>query len=370
MAKTKAGGPIRIIQWGLGGVGSIALREMLSNPMFEVIAVKAFSAEKAGRDAGELVGVGPIGVPVTVDIDALPFDRADCVMYCPRMTDYDEVAAMLRKGVNVVTIASNVYPLYYGQAVFDTLNDAAKEGGVSFHGSGINPAFISDLMAITISGVVHQATHINVQEISDVTVYAMAAPEIMFTHTDFGSRPEDVKGPDTFLSGMDDYFSESIRMICDHLGVTLDRIEHGHDWATTNVPITLPNGRVIEKDTIACRRFQYFGVIGGERRIRLATAWKLGADLTPNWDVSTSGMVEWTITVEGSPSFQCKVATAKSFNPDSPDYLKGSEDAALIATAVHAINGIPYVVDAAPGVRTFLDLPPIGSQGAFRRPLG
>lgn len=367
MVSTKMGGPIKVIQWGLGAVGSIALREMLSNPMFDVIAVKAFSADKAGKDAGELIGGQHIGVPVTVDIDALPFDRADCVMYCPRMTDYDEVAAMLGKGVNVVTVASNVYPLYYGQDVFAKLNDAGKAGGASFHGSGVNPAFISDLMAITVSGVVHQATSINVQEISDVTVYAMAAPEIMFTHAGFGKRPEDLSGPDTFLSGMDAYFSESILMVCDHLGVTLERVEHGHDWATTNVPINLPNGVVIDKDTIACRRFQYFGVIDGERRIRLATAWKLGADLTPAWDVSTSGMVEWTITVEGSPSFQCKIATAKSFNPDSPDYFKGSENAALIATAAHAINTIPYIVDAAPGVKTFLDLPPIGSQGAFRK---
>lgn len=366
MAKRDKTAPIRIIQWGLGGVGTIALREMLANPMFEVIAVKAFSEDKAGKDAGELIGQAPIGVPVTVDFDKLPFDRADCVMYCPRMTDYDTVAAMLGKGVNVVTIASNVYPRYYGQEVFEKLDEAGKAGNSSFHGSGINPAFISDLMAITISGVVHQATSIDVQEISDVTVYAMAAPEIMFTHTDFGSRPEDVKGPDQFLSGMDSYFSESIQMICDHLGAKLDRIEHDHDWATTNVPITLPNGRVIEKDTIACRRFQYFGVIGNERRIRLATAWKLGSDLTPAWDVSTSGMVEWTITVEGSPSFQCKIATAKSFDPASPAYRQGSEDAALIATATHAINAIPYIVDAAPGVNTFLDLPPIGSQGAFR----
>ncbi len=277
---------------------------------------------------------------------------------------------MLRRGVNVVTTASNSYPIYYGRDVFGRLDEAAKIGNASFHGSGINPGFISDLMAITVSGGVHQATGIDVQEISDVTVYAMAAPDIMLTHTSFGKRPEEVSGPDQFLKGMDDYFGEAMLMVCDRLGVTLDGVEHEHDWATTNVPITLPNGQVIEKDTIACRRFQYFGVVGGERRIRLATAWKLGADLSPAWDVSTSGLVEWTITVEGSPALRCKVTAAKSFDPASADYLKGSEDAALRATATHAINAIPHIVAAAPGVRTFLDLPPMGSAGAFRKPGG
>ena len=359
---------LKIIQWGMGGVGKLTLRELLKNPQFEVIAVKAFTPEKAGKDAGEELGGLRNGLAIVTDVADLPLDRADCVMYCPRMADYDEVARLLRAGVNVVTPASNVYPLAYGPEIFNKINDAGIAGNASFHGSGINPAFISDVLALTFSGVVHQATRITVREVSDIGVYAAQAPEIVLEHTSFGKDPTTVSGPDHFLAGMDAYFGESIRMICDHLGVALDRIEHHHDWATTNVAVTLSNGTVIEPGTIGCRRFEYRGIVGGQVRIVLSTSWKVSSDLTPAWDVSTTGMVEWTITVEGTPSFQSKVMTAASFDPKSPHYMRGSEEAALVATAVHGINAIPAVCAAPPGVRTFLDLPIIGSQGAFRLP--
>ena len=37
----------------------------------------------------------------------------------------------------------------------------------------------------------------------------------------------------------------------------------------------------------------------------------------------------------------------------------------MICTAMHAVNAIPYVCEAAPGIRTFLDLPLIAGRGAF-----
>lgn len=358
---------LKVIQWGMGGVGKLALRELLKNPQFEVIAVKAFTPEKAGQDAGEMLGLPKNGLNVVTDMADLPVADADCVMYCPRMTDYDEVAQLLRGGANVVTPASNVYPLAYGPEIYGKLNQAGIDGNASFHGSGVNPAFMSDVLPLTLSGLVHQAKKITVREVSDIGVYAAMAPAIILEHTSFGKFPEAVSGPDNFLAGMDAYFGESVRMICDHLGVTLERIEHHHDWATTNVAVVLSNDYIIQPGTIGCRRFEYRGIVDGEVRVVLSTAWKLSADLTPAWDVSTTGMVEWTVTVEGTPAFQCKVSTSASFDPASPDYMARSEEAALLATAVHGINAIPYVCAAPPGVRTFLDLPIIASQGAFRK---
>jgi len=90
------------------------------------------------------------------------------------------------------------------------------------------------------------------------------------------------------------------------------------------------------------------------------------AELEPQWNVSTSKLVEWTIVLEGTPSVRCTVETCASFDPDSSDYLKGAEEAALVATAAHAVNAIPFVVAAPPGVKTFLDLPIVAGRGAFR----
>ena len=39
----------------------------------------------------------------------------------------------------------------------------------------------------------------------------------------------------------------------------------------------------------------------------------------------------------------------------------------ILATAMHCVNAVPYVVDAAPGIRTYLDLPLMPAR--TRRPI-
>ena len=353
----------RVIQWGTGSVGRLAMREVLKNPEFQLAGVKVYGDAKVGRDAGELCGLPPVGVIASKEPAV---GKGDTILYCPIVADYDEIARLLRAGANVVTTASNVYPQFYGPGVYDKINDAGIAGGATFHGSGVNPAFMSEVLPLTLSGLVHRATKIKVQEVSDVNHYASTAPEIMLDHVGFGKSPEEAMNADAFLKGMTAYFSESIQMIVDHLGVKLDRIEEKHEVATSKVRVTLDNGRTIEPGTVGCRLFRWIAIVGGKPRIELSTFWKVTADLEPQWNVSTSKLVEWTVSIEGTPSVRCTVATCASFDPDSPDYLKGAEEAAIVATATHAVNAIPAIHAAAPGVKTFLDLPIIASCGAFR----
>jgi hypothetical protein len=353
----------RVIQWGTGSVGRLALREVLKNPEFELAGVKVYSDAKVGTDAGTLCDMPAAGIKATKEPS---LQKGDTVLYCPIVADYDEIATMLRAGVNVVTTASNVYPRFYGPGVYDKINDAGIAGGATFHGSGVNPAFMSEVLPLTLSGLVHRARKITVREVSDVNHYASTAPEIMLDHVGFGKSPADALHADDFLKGMTAYFSESILMICDHLGVQLDRIEERHEVATAKHRVTLDNGRTIEPGTVGCRLFRWIAIVGGEPRIELSTFWKVTAELEPQWNVSDSKLVEWTISVEGTPSVRCTIATCASFDPGNPDYLKGGEEAAILATAMHAVNAIPYVYAAAPGVKTFLDLPIVASRGAFR----
>ena len=355
-----------VIVWGTGSVGSVALAEVLANPAFRLVGVKVHAADKEGVDAGALCGRPPVGVAAVRDEAALALDAADCVLYCPRVADYDEIERLLERGIDVVTTASNVYPQFYGEAVYGRLQRAGERGGASFHGSGVNPAFMSEVLPLTLSGLSHRAKRIAVREVSDVNHYASTAPEIMCDHIGFGKPPAEALRAEDFLKGMTAYFSESIAMVCDHLGVALERIDEHHEVATTRERVVLESGRVIEPGTVGCRRFEWRGIVGGEPRVVLSTFWKVTTQLEPQWDVRSSDVVEWTVTVEGTPSFRCRVETCASFDPESPECGKGGERAAVLATAVHAVNAIPYVHAAPPGVRTFLDLPIVASQGAFR----
>jgi hypothetical protein len=56
----------RVAQWGTGHSGMPALRALIEHPTFEFVGVRVYSEAKAGRDAGDLCGLGPTGILATL----------------------------------------------------------------------------------------------------------------------------------------------------------------------------------------------------------------------------------------------------------------------------------------------------------------
>ena len=57
---TTIGTRYRVAQWGTGHSGMAALRALIQHPDFDLVGVKVYSENKAGRDAGELCDLGPM----------------------------------------------------------------------------------------------------------------------------------------------------------------------------------------------------------------------------------------------------------------------------------------------------------------------
>jgi hypothetical protein len=357
----------RVIQWGTGTVGKHTLRAVIEHPQLELVGVKVYSQDKVGLDAGAIVGLPATGIKAVCDVKELPLAAADCVLYIPMLPNYDEITQLLRAGVSVITTAGNMYPKTYGQEIVDKIQSACLAGNSVFHGSGINPAFMSEVLPLTLSGLSYRAKQIIVQEVSDVRLYAAQAPEIMMDNIGFGKPPAEALQPDNpFIAWMSAYFRESMDMIADHLGVKIEKVIDNHQVAIAKSRVVISPQRSIEAGTVGCRRFEWQGIVNGKPAIILRTYWKTTMDIEPLWPVASEKEVEWTITVEGTPSYQCKVSTCASFDPDNPKFNQGGEEAAVIGTGIHAVNAIPYVCGAEPGIRTFLDLPIIGSFGALQ----
>src|SRR5205085_329287 len=80
-----------------------SIKGVLEHPDLELVGCWVHSPDKTGRDVGELIGVGPLGVTATNSTDDILALDADAVIYAPLMANPDEVAALLRSGKNVVT---------------------------------------------------------------------------------------------------------------------------------------------------------------------------------------------------------------------------------------------------------------------------
>ena len=94
---------LRVVQWTTGRTGAAAVRGMIGHPVLELVGGYAYSPEKVGRDLGVLCGADPLGIEVTVDIDALVALEPDCVTYMPYRPNFDHLVWILESGANVVT---------------------------------------------------------------------------------------------------------------------------------------------------------------------------------------------------------------------------------------------------------------------------
>jgi len=70
----------RVIQWATGGVGRASIEGIVSHPDLELVGCWVHSADKVGKDVGELCGMDRLGVTATDDVEELLTLDADCVM--------------------------------------------------------------------------------------------------------------------------------------------------------------------------------------------------------------------------------------------------------------------------------------------------
>ena len=89
---------LRVVQWATGSVGVAAIKAVLEHPELELVGCWVHSKAKAGKDVGEIIGTGTLGVTATDNVDDILAMDADAVVYAPLLPNVDEVAALLRSG--------------------------------------------------------------------------------------------------------------------------------------------------------------------------------------------------------------------------------------------------------------------------------
>jgi 4-hydroxy-tetrahydrodipicolinate reductase len=336
----------RVVQWTTGNVGKSSLRSILANPQFELIGCYAWSPDKAGRDAGELVGVDPIGVAATNDVDALLDLKPDCVVYNPMWIDVDELVRILSAGVNVVTTASFITGHNLGDGR-DRIKQACREGGSTMFGSGVSPGF-AELLAIVSAMVCNRVDKVTVNEAADTTFYDSPDTE---RPVGFGQPIDNPELAQMAEKGTA-IFAEAVRLVADALGVELDEIRCVPEFAQTTADLEMASW-TIPAGCVAGVYISWQGVVAGRTVIDLNVRWRKGQTLEPDWKIDQDG---WVIQVDGQPTVTTKVG----FLP--PPYFQATTLAEFMAlghimTAMPAINAIPAVVASAPGIVTYADLP-------------
>ena len=347
----------RVIQWASGGVGRAAMQGMLAHPDLELVGCWVHSPEKDGVDIGTLLARDPIGVAATTEVEALLAVEADCVLYSPIFADPAVIARILESGKNVVTPLGWFYPPQSERDRFDAI---CRRAGVTLHGTGIHPGGITERFPLVLSALSGSITGVRAEEFSDIRTYG--APDVVRDWMLFGKSPEEAR-TSIMADALGAGFRQSVWMVADELGFDLDpELRTTHEMAVATSPIDSPIGP-IQPGTVAAQRFRWEGLVDGEVAVTAAVNWLMGTDdLDPPWAFGPAGE-RFEVEITGDPNV---LVTFKELHPHSiAEGLK--RNPGIVATAMHCTNAIPYVCAAAPGLLTYLDLPPVAGRATLAR---
>jgi hypothetical protein len=343
---------ISVVHVGTGFVGVQALRGIVDNPDFELLALVVNNPEKVGRDAGEFAGSAPTGIRATDDLDAALALKPDVVSYFATThgrlkVTIEDFCSILSGGANIVTtsIGALINPALARPDVLERLESACAQGSSTCFSTGIDPGFFSDYLPVVLSGACRR---IDVVRIYELAVYESGAQSdsVAFDQIGFGG-PIDSIPPIVQPDGLRVTWGTVLSMVGEQLGVTFDEITVSHEMLPAPESFEY-QGRTIEQGTVAGMRFHVAGVVDGFEKVALSHVTRARKDLAPDWPQPLRGD-SYRILIEGDPRLECEF----EFSSEDGTHLDGG----FGITAMRAINAIPSVVASDPGVKSVFDLP-------------
>lgn len=324
---------IRIIQYGLGPIGSAVARHVTERAGFELVGGVDIDPAKIGRDVGDVIGLGrSLGFPVSAKLsDLLAHTSADAVIHTT--SSYfdlfkNQIVEILAAGLDVVTTAEELsFPWLAHPADAAEIDAAAKRAGKTVLGTGINPGFLMDALPLFLTGICQRVDRIAVTRV--INASTRRGP--------FQAKIGSGLTVDAFQAKMAAGrmghvgLPESVGMVFDTLGKKLNRYE------STVEPVIA--GRLVETRYFSVQPGQ---VMGLRQVARGYTAEGEFVTLTFVAALETDEEGD-TVQIFGKPDLEVKL---KGTNGD-------------ITTIAIVVNAVRRVLEAPPGLVTMRDLPPV-----------
>ncbi|MFF0011448.1 dihydrodipicolinate reductase [Streptomyces sp. NPDC005374] len=338
---------LRVVQWTTGTIGGRSLRAVIEHPELALAGVYVRSPDKAGRDAGELCGLaasGATGVRATQDVGEIVGLGSDCVLYMPLVCDMDEVCRLLESGANVVTTRGEFHhPPSMDPVVRERVEAACERGGTSIHSTGSSPGFITEAVPLVLTSIARRLDGLTIDEYANLS--QRPSPELLFGVMGFGTEPFAFDAG-RLRHGLTS-FGPSLRLAADALSLPLDSLEAEGELALARRRVRMAAGE-LAPGTVAAQRLTVTGLHAGRPLLRFRATWYCTTDLDPAWDLRDTG---WHVSVEGDAPLEVGIRLPVPLDrmaAVSPSY-----------TANRAVNAVPFVCAAEPGIRTTPDLPQI-----------
>ncbi|WP_228727271.1 NAD(P)H-dependent amine dehydrogenase family protein [Novosphingobium aureum] len=330
--------PLKIVQWTTGKVGTCALRAILDDPRLTLLGVYAYSAEKAGRDAGSLCGRPDCGVLASDDVEALIALSPDAVVYTPFMADLDHLESLLRAGIDVVSTNLLLNCGGLVGATRERLEAACAAGGSSLLVTGVNPGWINHVTA-SLTAVCRELDCVTIAESTDVSNYASKE-----TWDAMGiGRSETDAQVLAVAQGAMVSFRDAALGLARSLGLELDELDFTIEHARAARDVDL-GFMQIAQGSYGALRSAWVGRIDGKPVVTTSVAWYLTPALEEDWHFDDE---HYHVSITGEPGVDVRIRFV------APQWSGGDWS---VLTALPAVNAIGEVVCARPGILGLEDI--------------
>jgi hypothetical protein len=323
---------IRVAHFGLGPIGAAVVKQVATRPGFKIVAGIDIDPAKVGRDLGDVVGLPRrLGLKVSADaVRTLKASKPKIVVLCTGSSIaavLPQIDVILKSKAAIVTTTEELaYPGYTHIRQARQIHAWAKKASVAVLGTGVNPGFAMDALPIALTAVCERVDRVIVNRIQDARIRRLPFQQKIgagLTTEQFQRKVDDGSVRHVGLT-------ESIAMIADALGWTLDRISD--DIQPKLAAVTVASEFLAVDPGYVCGIIQDgVGYRNDSAVIRLHMEAYLGAPETYD-----------SVDIEGSPRLSMKLAGG----------IHGD-----VATASIVVNSIPHVLNASPGLHTMRELP-------------
>lgn len=325
--------PLRVVSFGLGPIGLAAARLALQKTSIQLVGAIDIDPKKIGKDLGDLLELGKkTGVVVDGNAEAaLKRLQPDVMLHCtssfmPMVKDQLLLAA--RCGVDVVSSTEELLvPEFQHAALAKELDAAAMAGGVSFLGTGVNPGYAMDYIAVVASAVTFDVRSVHCTRVVD------AGTRRLPLQRKVGAGLSKAEFDKQMATGKFGHIGmrESVALLARALDFKVDRIEQTVEPVIAAEDHKTPFLTVKEGQVAGIRNHGY-GFVGKKQVLHLDLAMYVGAP-DPRDEV----------VLESTPPIHLKFHGG----------IAGDQ-----ATAAILVNNLHGVVAAQPGLRTVLDVAP------------
>lgn len=353
---------LRIFQVATGNVGSEMIGRIQRHPDLELVGLHCYTPEKIGRDAGELAGIGPVGVLATGTVEEILAARPDCLTFHGVWPDIELYERVLEAGIDIVTTADWVtghhrdtrHRLADGRTEGEVIDAACARGGSTFYGTGMNPGLAQILT------VVHSADVADIEKVTCIESVDVSCHHSIDTwiNCGFGAPVQDPETPRRLEAGTR-VFEDGVRLMADAFGLDLDSVDFECELGACTEEIDLGWWR-LPAGSLGGAAFSYVGKVGGVPRVELGLEWQMTPRTEPRWDVQGC----YITRIDGDPVIHSKHLILPKPGTDFSS-IEAFAAIGMSVTGLPALNAIRSVVEAPPGRITSADLPLRAFAGRF-----